>query len=80
MIKIEAKNENEGCNLSMKITGSPEDLAIEAVSIMQTIPRHLEETDKTLFFMFMAALTATGDFGVEVRNKEKKTDHEESAS
>lgn len=67
MIKITAESKGNKTEFRINISGTGEDIVTEAVSIMQQLPKQIEQTSQPLFFRFLADLTETGMFGVGVK-------------
>lgn len=69
MIKITAKVKGEKTDIQLNFEGTGEDIAIEAVHIMEQIPKQLKETDTSLFLRFLAEMEASEIFGIAVGPK-----------
>ena len=76
MIKITAESKGDRTELKISTDGTGEEIIAEAIHIMQQLPKHIQEMDKTLFFLFLDNLTRTGMFDVGF----KPQDHEEEAN
>lgn len=64
MIKITAESKGDNTELRIKIEGEGKSIVTEAVHIMEQLPKRIMETNKTLFFYFLAELEAPDMFGV----------------
>lgn len=71
MIKITAESKGNHTELSIAINGTGEDIVNEAVHIMQTLPEHMEKVDQSLFFRFLANLTETDVFRIDMGPKNR---------
>ena len=76
MIKITAESKGNQTELAIKVEGKGETIVTEAVHIMQKLPKHIRETDKNLFFLFLDRLIRTGmlDVGFEPTGPEEEAD------
>lgn len=72
MITIKAKREGDSIAYECNINGSGEDLAKEAASIFEELPKQLEETSSAVFFRFLSEITASGKFGVAPHPEKKE--------
>lgn len=77
MIKITAESKDNQTELNLKIEGEGTSIVIEAVHIMEQLPKRIMETDKTLFFYFMAALEASDMFSVGMGPKNLGEDEDD---
>ena len=77
MINITAESKGNQTELAIKIEGKGETIVTEAVHIMQKIPKQIYGMDKALFFLFLADLTETGMFDVEVKPEDPEEDDDD---
>lgn len=69
MIKITAESKGNQTELGIKIEGEGKSIVTEAVHIMEQLPKRIMETDKSLFFYFLAEIAASDMFGVGIGPK-----------
>ena len=76
MIKITAEVKGDNTDLRMIFRGGGEEIAMEAVHIMEQLPQQLLKEDKALFLHFLAEIEASDIFGIVVgpKNEEGEVD------
>ena len=76
MITIKAKREGDAVSYECNMSGSGEDLALEAANIFEQLPKQLEETEPAIFFRFLSEITLSGKFGVAPHPDKKEEEAE----
>ena len=65
MIEILAKDDGEGTELSIHITGKTLEIAYEAYHIMEQLPEQLQEASSLAYLLFMVLKNDMADTKIE---------------